>query len=81
MIRKYIDTAMKRAHYELINQPGEPYYGEIPELEGVQVTGRTLEECRVNLEDALDAWILLGIQSGHSIPEVDGVSLERLKVA
>ncbi len=81
MIRAYIDAAMNRAHYELIQQKGEPYYGEIPELEGVLATGRTLEECRANLEDALDTWILLGIQLGHPIPEIGRISLERLKVA
>lgn len=79
MLRDYIRAAMGRAHYELIDQPGEPYYGEIPGLQGVLATGRTLEDCRANLEDALDAWILLGLQMGHEIPEIDGIRLERLK--
>lgn len=80
MIRTYIDNAMKHAHYEIIAQTNEPYYGEIPGLQGVLATGQTLEECRANLEDALDAWLMLGLQLGHSIPEMDGVALERLKV-
>ena len=79
MIRTYIQTAMKRAHYELIDQPKTPYYGDIPGLPGVLATGATLEECRENLEDALDAWLVLGLQLGHSIPEIDGVRPERLK--
>lgn len=81
MLRKYIQAAMNKAHYELIDQPGEPYYGEIPGLKGVLATGRTLEECRINLEDALDAWLILGLQLGHEIPEVEGIRLERLKAA
>jgi predicted RNase H-like HicB family nuclease len=81
MIRTYIQAAMQRAHYEMIDQPGLPYYGEIPGVQGVMACGATLEECRTNLEDALDAWIVLGLQLGHDIPEVEGVTLSRLKVS
>jgi predicted RNase H-like HicB family nuclease len=81
MIRAYIENAMKHAHYEIIDQPNEPYCGEIPGLQGVLATGATLEECRANLEDALDAWLMLGLQLGHRIPEMDGIALERLKVS
>ncbi|GFP37418.1 hypothetical protein HKBW3S44_01098, partial [Candidatus Hakubella thermalkaliphila] len=34
MIREYIDSALSRAKYEIIDDE-EPYYGEVPELEGV----------------------------------------------
>ena len=81
MIREYIEAAMRHAHYELIDQPGEPYYGEIPVCPGVQAIGTTLEECRHDLEDALDAWIVLGLQKGHELPEIDGIRLERLTAA
>lgn len=80
MIRTYIEAAMRHAHYEMIDQPNEPFYGEIPGLQGVLATGATLEDCRSNLEDALDAWLMLGLQLGHDIPEIDGIALERLKV-
>jgi len=75
MIREYIQKAMSHAHYELIDQPGEPYYGEVPPLQGVMAIGKTLEECRANLEDALDNWLLVGLRLGHDIPELDGVRL------
>lgn len=81
MLRNYIAAAMSKAHYEIIEQEGAPYYGEIPELQGVLAVGKTLEECRQNLEDALDGWIVLGLQQGHEIPVVDGIKLGRLKVA
>ena len=32
MLTEYIAEALKRAHYEIINDPDEPYYGEVPEL-------------------------------------------------
>lgn len=73
MIRAYIGSAMKQAHYEIINQPETPYYGEIQGLQGVLACGATLAECRNNLEDALDSWLTLGLQLGHPIPGVGGV--------
>jgi predicted RNase H-like HicB family nuclease len=78
MIRDYIQNAMTKAHYEIIEQERTPYYGEIPGLQGVMAVGETLEECRANLEDALDTWVVLGLQLGHEIPEVDGIKLDRL---
>jgi histidyl-tRNA synthetase len=68
MIREYIMEAMQHAHYEIIDQEGAPFYGEIPGLQGVMAVGATLEECRTNLEDSLDAWLALGLQLGHEIP-------------
>jgi predicted RNase H-like HicB family nuclease len=81
MLREYIEAAMRRAHYELIDQPDQPYYGEIPGLDGVFATGETLEQCRANLEDALDAWLALGLQLGHPIPDIEGIRIERLRAA
>lgn len=38
MLREYIDEAMKRAHYEMIDRPGGTFYGEIPGLDGVMAS-------------------------------------------
>lgn len=69
MIQPYIDAAMRLARYELI-QDDEPYYGEVPELPGVWATGRTLEECRQNLLEVVDDWLLFRIARGMSIPPI-----------
>ena len=45
MIVEYIQEALNRAHYEIIDDD-EPFYGELKELKGVWATGKTLEECR-----------------------------------
>jgi hypothetical protein len=44
MFAEYIQAAMDQATYEIIDDP-EPFYGEVPELQGVWATGKTLEEC------------------------------------
>jgi len=52
----FIEAAMSKARYEIIEDE-EPYYGEVPELEGVWATGKTLEECRKNLAEVIDGWM------------------------
>ncbi|MDZ4719818.1 MAG: type II toxin-antitoxin system HicB family antitoxin [Roseiflexaceae bacterium] len=58
----------------------DPFYGEIPGLQGVLAIGRTLEECREELRGALEVWILLGVHFGTPIPVVDGIDLNELFV-
>jgi predicted RNase H-like HicB family nuclease len=74
MIAEYLSAAMRHARYEMIND-SEPFYGEIPECPGVWATGKTLEECRENLLEGLEGWIILGLQRGHTIPVIDGIAL------
>lgn len=71
MIREYIDAALKHARYEMI-QDEAPYYGEIEGLQGVWAGGKTLEECRKNLGDVLDGWILFRLSRGLSVPPTEG---------
>ena len=78
MIRKYVQAAMEKAKYEIIDDP-EPYYGSIPGLGGVWATGKTLEECRRNLEDVLDGWIVLRLQRRMPIPPVRGLRIRPLQ--
>jgi len=74
MISQYLDAAMRRAHYEMIDDP-EPFYGEIRECQGVWATGKTLEECRQTLLETLEGWLVLSLQKGLPIPALDGISL------
>ncbi len=67
MIREYIEAALRRAHYELIEDE-EPFYGEVPGLQGVWATGRTLEECRQNLIEVVEGWVLIRLSRGLPIP-------------
>ena len=67
MIVEYIEAALGRAKYEIIRDD-EPYYGEVPGLKGVWATGRTLEECRKNLSEVIEGWIIVRIKKGLPIP-------------
>ena len=74
MLTKYIDAAMRRAKYKILEDDGS-FFGEIPGLQGVWANEDTLEGCRDELQSALEDWIMFKLELGHTIPEVDGISL------
>jgi len=41
MLTAYIQNAMNRAHYEIVEDE-EPFYAEVAGLDGLWATGRTL---------------------------------------
>ena len=65
MTVEYINEALKNAKYELINDE-EPYYGEIPGINGVWATGKSLEECREQLKETLEEWLIVSYR--NSLP-------------
>lgn len=67
MFAEYIQAALERAEYKVIDNP-EPIFGEVPELEGVWATGMTVEECRRELISVIEGWIALRLKMGDSIP-------------
>jgi predicted RNase H-like HicB family nuclease len=79
MLTEYIEEALKKAKYEIIDDE-EPYYGEVPELKGVWASGKTLEECRKKLKEVIEGWLILSIKKGLSIPELDGITIEDVKM-
>jgi len=69
MLIQYIQAALEKAKYKII-EDGEPYYGEVPELEGVWATGKALEECRRNLEEVIDEWLVFRLRNGLPLLEI-----------
>ena len=74
MLLQYIQTALECAHYEIIEDE-EPFYGAVPPLAGVWATGKTLEECRRNLAEAIEDWVLFSIAKGLPIPALGQVAI------
>ena len=73
MLTAYIQHAMRHAHYEVMENGR--YYGAIPQCRGVWGEGATLEECRDELEAALESWIVVGLRHGDTLPVIDGLDL------
>ena len=78
MITEYINAALQRAKFEIIDNE-KPYYGEVPELEGVWATGKTLEECRQDLAEVIDGWLVVRLRRGLPIPPLGKQRVRELK--
>jgi len=69
MFAEYIEAALERAEYKIIDND-EPYFAEVPELEGVWATGEAIEKCRKELIGVIEGWIALRLKLGLPIPPV-----------
>ena len=78
MLTEYVEEALRRARYEKIEDE-EPYYGEVGELQGVWATGKTLEECRSNLKEVIEGWILLSVKRGLEIPALGKIEIKEVQ--
>jgi predicted RNase H-like HicB family nuclease len=67
MLTEYIQAAMNRVKYEILSDDGS-YYGEIPECPGVYANTATLEECREELREVLEEWLLFRIHQHLEVP-------------
>ena len=77
MIAEYLDKAMQYARFERI-EDGTIFgsFPDVPELLGVYADADTEEECRTELRDVLEGWVLLSIYDHTPIPAIDGVTVE-----
>jgi predicted RNase H-like HicB family nuclease len=64
---------MRGAKYELLEESG--YYGSIPGFEGVWADAVSLEQCRDELEEVLEEWLLFRLSRQLPVPVVDGIDL------
>ncbi len=69
MLKDYIRAAMGKARYEILPDDGT-FYGEIPGFDGVYANADTLEDCRDELEEVLEGWILLRISLHMPLPSI-----------
>lgn len=77
MLATWIDKAMERAVYEIIEDEGT-YWGEIPGLQGVWARHAALEGCRRELREALSDWIALRLRLGLFVPIIEDIDLNQL---
>ena len=76
MVNAYIQSAMRYSTYEILDD--QTFYGEIVGFQGVYANADALEQCREELQSALEGWIRLGLRMAHPLPEVDGLRLDRV---
>lgn len=69
MISGYIRRRMSEAKYKLLSD--DTYFGEIPVLAGVWADGKSLEECRDELREVLEEWLVQKLRHDEQIPNFD----------
>jgi predicted RNase H-like HicB family nuclease len=79
MLSEYIQKALERAQYKLLDDG--TWFAEIPGFEGVWANAKTVEECRSELKEVLDEWLVLKIRDHDQIPEIEGVEIRIKEVA
>jgi len=80
MLSEYLQAAMRRAKYEILESDGS-FYGEIPGFQGVYANSSSLESCREELREVLEEWLFFRVYRNLDLPVVDGLELKIKKVA
>lgn len=74
MLTDYVREAMRLAQYELMEN--ENLFGIIPPLKGLWAEGKTRDECRHELQSALEDWMMLKLRFGDTdFPVLNGVDI------
>jgi predicted RNase H-like HicB family nuclease len=74
MIRQYIEEALRRARYDKLEDG--TFCAEVPRLRGIVAIGDTLEECRTQLAEVVEEWVLVRVAKGLSIPPLGKVEVK-----
>jgi predicted RNase H-like HicB family nuclease len=78
MLTDYVQAAMRKARYKILSG-GEGYFGEIPGFKGAWANAATLEDCRDELREVLEDWMLVRVRQGLILPIISGINLNRPK--
>jgi len=66
MLSEFIGKKLQSARYKILKDG--TYFGEIPGVKGVWANASNLEDCRAELREVLEEWVLLKVRSGDKIP-------------
>mgnify|MGYP001590783362 CR=1 FL=1 len=66
MLSSFIESKLKNASYKILGDGS--YFGEIRGIRGVWANAKTLENCREELQEVLEDWIVLKIREGQKVP-------------
>lgn len=81
MLYEYIQKALEIAKYKILDDGS--WFAEIPGFQGVWANAKTVEDCRKELMEVLEEWLILKIRDHEPIPSVKKMRLkiEKIKVS
>lgn len=66
MLTDYIQRQLGNARYKILDDGS--FFGEIQGLQGVWASSKTLEECREELQEVLEDWLILKLRDRETVP-------------
>lgn len=73
MITEYVAAAMRQSEAEQMENGR--YFATIPVCKGCWAEGATVEECRAELPEVLESWLIVRLRRGLEIPVIEGIDL------
>jgi len=73
MFTEYVEKAMQQAEYEQMEDGN--WWGQVTELRFTWAIAPTLEECKQELRDEVEDWLVFAISRHSPIPTLDGVTI------
>ena len=68
MLSEYVQKALEKARYKVLEDG--TWFAKIPDFEGVWANAATVEECRHELVEVLEGWLVLKIGGRDSTPRL-----------
>jgi len=75
MLTEFILKKLKIAKYRLLKNGS--FFGEISGLPGVWASAKTLEQCRAELQEVLEDWLILQLRDRQKI---SGLEVKSVKI-
>ena len=79
MLAEYIQRALEDAEYKKIEDG--TLFAKISGFEGIWANGKAVEECRKELMEVLEEWLILKIRDNDPIPQLKGAEIGIKEVA
>lgn len=73
MLVEYIHGALENAEYKKLDNG--TWFAEIPGFDGVWANRKTVEECRKELMEVLEEWLILKLRDGDPIPKIKDMEI------
>ena len=72
-VTEYAEKALKKAEY--CRDENGVVIGKVPEASGFFAQGDNFEDARANLREVIEGNVVLALQLGLPIPEIEGVKM------
>ena len=66
MLSEFVEKKLRRARYKVLRDGS--YFGEVVGLRGVWANTKNLEDCRMELREVLENWLLLKVRDREQVP-------------